>query len=124
MPGKGVAHRWKMPKWPIISLETLVGGAPVRERVQLVYNKYYNSLGLMNGGYIELVIGIINQQTSLGGHHLEWLIMVEAVQCESWEYSGIVSVFFHGNMGSNYMAPLNGSFPIDIQTWLKIDIFP
>ena len=28
------------------------------------------SLGLMNGGYIELVIGIINQQTSLGGHHL------------------------------------------------------
>ena len=27
----------------------------------------------MNGGYIELVIGIINQQTSLGGHHLVWL---------------------------------------------------
>ena len=38
----------------------LQGGAPVRERVQLVYVSTI-SLGLMNGGYIELVIGIINQ---------------------------------------------------------------
>ena len=37
--------------------------------VQLV-NISTISLGLMNGGYIELVIGIINQQTSLRGHHL------------------------------------------------------
>ena len=42
----------------------LQGGAPVRERVQLVYNKYNLTFGLMNGGYIELVfMGIRNPRS-------------------------------------------------------------
>ena len=37
----------------------------------------------MNGGYIELVIGIINQQTSLGGNHL-----METRQISAFKTSG------------------------------------
>ena len=52
--------------WQVFYVYVTCGGAPNREGVQLVYVGTV-SLGLMNGGYIELGIGIINQQTSLGG---------------------------------------------------------
>ena len=47
------------------------GGAPVRERVQLVQISTI-SLGFKFMGVISILIGIINQLTSLGGHHLAW----------------------------------------------------
>ena len=97
-----------IPKWTVASSDVKMtflvevdgqipwkvqGGAPVRNCVQLVY-KYYFTFGLMNGGEISIVfMGFINQQTSLGGHHLvDLFTMLRKVN--RWNRSVIKDILF------------------------------
>ena len=60
---------------------TIQGGAP--KTAKLVYNSNFTRT---YGRYIELVNGIINQQTPLGGHHL-----VSHRSPSAWESSNQVA---------------------------------